>query len=42
MRERSIFELTQAKIKGAAVNDKKPEEIKVPLGDAKRELVLGQ
>ncbi len=42
MRERSIFELTQAKLRGASVNDKKPEEIKVAQGDAKKELVLGQ
>lgn len=42
MRERSIFELTQAKLKGAAVSVHKTEEIKVALGDAKRELVLGQ
>jgi len=42
MRERSIFELTQAKLRGTPVNDKKPEEIKVAQGEAKKELVLGQ
>lgn len=42
MRERSILELTQAKLKNIPVQDKKPEEIKVAQGDAKRELVLGQ